>query len=187
MTELVSTQRIVGIGPRLLSAADRLAPLAGTINGMIRPFFAKGGGSIGGAMSVAGGAVRSFNFASPLKTTMSALNQPNVYPVASGLGSWLGGLISREIGQELGGQVGSFLGTAGSAAQKFGVASAFMGILSAYFLEQRGSGLIGRGYEGVKGLTTGAGQNYRLAQDNPDIVPSTMARGVVTAKYGTEF
>ena len=188
MSELVSTTSIVGIGPRLLNAADRIAPLAGTVNGLVKPFFAKGGSSISGAVNVAGAAVKSFNFANPVTTTMSALSQPSVYPIQSGIGGWLGGLIAKEVGQELKGTAGGFLQTAGSAAMKFGTSSAFMGILSGYFLEQRGTGLLGKGYEGVKGLTSGTGgQNYRLAQDNPDIVPSTMSQGVVTTNYSTEW
>jgi hypothetical protein len=119
---------------------------------------------------------------------MAAINQPSVYPIQDGVWSMLGGYLASELGQALGGSVGGFLGTGGSAASKFGVSSAFMGILSAYFLEQSsGSGIIGNVHTGIKGLASGGGQNYRLAQDNPDIVPSTMARGVVTPKYGTEF
>ena len=187
MSELVSTKSIVGIGPRLLNAADRLAPLAGTANGLIGPFMAKGGGSINGAMGLVGSSIKKFNFASPIKTTMAAINQPSVYPIASGLGSWAGGFIANQVGEELKGQIGGFLGTAGSAAMKFGVASAFMGILSAYFLEQEGAGIVGRVSGGIMGLASSGGQNYRLAQDNPDIVPDTMARGVITPLRGTSF
>jgi len=189
MTEqVVSTQKIIGIGPRLLKAVDRLAPLAGTVNGLLKPFMLKGGGSAAGAVSLVGSSIRSFKFASPLTTTMAVLNQPAVYPVQSGVGSWIGGMIAEQIGQELGGQVGGFLKTGGSAAMKFGVSSAFMGILSGYFLEQRGGGgPLGTVATGITGLVGGAGQNFRLAQDNPDIVPSTMTQGVVTPMQGTEY
>ena len=187
MADLVSTEKIIGIGPRLLKAADRLAPLLGTANGLIKPFMAKGGRSASGAMQVVSSSIKSFNFANPITTTISALNQPAVYPIASGIGSWIGGLIASEVGEEIGGQIGGFLKTGGSAAQGFGVASAFMGILSGYFLEQRGGGPLGDISTGVRGLTSGAGQNFRLAQDNPDIVPSTLTQGVVTQSRGTEY
>jgi len=187
MTDLVSEKKILGIGPRLLNAADRLAPLAGTANGLLGPFFKKGGGGVQGAVNLVGKSVKSFNFANPVTTTMSALGQPNVYPIASGITSWIGGLIANEVGKELGGDVGGFLGTAGSAASKFGVSSAFMGMLSSYFLEQTGPGIAETISTGIGGLKGSGSQNYRLAQDNPDVVPSTMSRGVVSTSQGTEY
>lgn len=189
MVDLISEKRILGIGPRLLNAADRLAPLAGTVNGLVKPFFAKGGGGATGAINVVSGAVKSFNFANPLSTTMSALGQPQVYPIASGIVSWIGGEVVKEVGKELGGDVGSFLGTGGSAASKFGVSSAFMGILSGYFLEQRGTGIIGNVSTGVGNLNVGggAGQQYRLAQDNPDVIPDKISRGAVVPSTRTEY
>ena len=187
MGDLINEKRILGIGPRLLNAADRLAPLAGTVNGLVGPFFKKGGGGAQGAIQVVGDSVRGFNFANPLSTTMSALNQPGVYPVSSGIISWIGGEVVKEVGKELGGDVGGFLHTGGSAASKFGVSSAFMGILSAYFLEQRGSGIIGGVSTGIRGIATRAGQNYRLAQDNPDMVPASLSQGVITPIRRTEY
>lgn len=187
MTELISTQKIIGVGPRLLNAADRIAPALGTVNGLVGPFLAKGGGSATGAVSLIGSSLRAFStgIPNPLSTTMSALGQPGVYPIVSGAGAAIAGMITEEVGKEIGGLVGGFLKTGGSAAQKFGVASAFMGIITAYFLEARGGG--SRLFRLGSGIASGAGQNYRLEQDNPDVVPNTMSRGVVSMRGGTSF
>jgi len=189
MSKLVSEKKILGVGPRLLKAADRLAPLAGTANGLLMPFIAKGGGSAAGAVNVIKTGISGFKFRSPIGTTMDAINQPNVYPIASGVGAWVGGLIAEQVGQELGGSVGGFLKTGGGASMKFGVSSAFMGVLSAYFLEQGGGGgILARGVGKVGGLAMGAGQNTRLRQDNPDIVPDTRTSGVISMDIGrTEY
>lgn len=188
MSNLVSESNIIGIGPRMLKAAERLAPLAGTLNGGIKPFYTKGGSSLSGAMNLVGSTVRNFKFANPIQTTMAAANQPQVYPITSGIWSWIGGLIAEQVGQEIKGDIGSFLGTGGRAAMKFGTTSAFMGILSGYFLEQgAGGGIVGDVWTGTKGLAGGGSQNYRLKQDNPDVVPQTMARGIVSPLKGTEY
>jgi len=194
MTEkLISTPSIAGIGPRLLSAADRLAPTAGVLNGLVGPFFKKSGGGLGGATSLIINGVKSFKFASPLATTRSALNQPDVYPIESGVVGIIGGMIADELGKALGGSVGGFLSKAGGASTKFGTSSAFMGTLTAYFLEQGSGGGAAEGIVNVGqrlaggGGTGSGGQDYRLAQDNPNVVPNTMTQGVVSVATGTEF
>jgi len=187
LTDLISEKKILGIGPRLLNAADRLAPLLGTVNGGLRPFMSKGGGGVGGALNVVKTGISNFSFDSPIDTTMAAINQPAVYPIASGVGSWAGGLIASEIGNELGGDIGGFLKTGGSASMKFGVSSIFMGILSAYFLEQKGGGgILSAPMNAIGGYVGGGGQNSRIKQDNPDMIPVRMQRGIVSGYGRTE-
>jgi hypothetical protein len=163
------------------------------LNGLVGPFFKKSGGGIGGAVSTVTNGVKNFKFASPIATTMSAVNQPDVYPIMSGVQSIVGGFIAEEIGKALDGKVGEFMETAGGAATKFGTSSAFMGILTAYFLEQGAGGGAAEGIVNVGqrlaggGGTGSGGQDYRLAQDNPNVVPNTMTQGVVSVATGTEF
>ena len=188
MSKLVNEKRILGIGPRLLSAADKLAPLAGTANGLLRPFLAKGGGSAAGALGVVKSGIRGFKFASPIDTTMSAINDPATYPIVSGIGSWIGGLLAEQVGAELGGQIGDFMKKGGSAAMKFGTSSAFMGVLSAYFLEQgAGAGPLNMGIGAVQSIS--GGFNSRLRQDNPDINVDARQGGVIAmpAYGGVEY
>ena len=194
MTEkLISTPSITGMPGKLLSAADRLAPFAGTLNGLVGPFLKKSGGGLGGAMTTVTDGVKNFKFASPISTTMSAINQPDIYPIMSGVQSIVGGYIAEEIGKAVGGSIGGFMATAGGATQKFGVASAFMGTLTGYFLEQGagggpGEGIVNIGQRAATGnLGGGGGQDYRLSQDNPRVVPNTMSQGVVSTSTGTEW
>ena len=189
MSKLVSEKKVLGIGPRLLKAADRLAPIAGTANGLIRPFMAKGGGSVNGAVSLIGESIKGFKFRNPISTTMDVLNDTSSYTLMSDIVGILGGLVAEQAGQELGGQVGDFLKTGGGAAMKFGTTSAFMNVITGYFLEQGGGGggmiapLAGK----VGGLRSGAGLNSRVAMDNPDRIPDAKTSGLVSPMIGTEF
>lgn len=181
MSTLVSTSKVTGFGSRLLNAADRIAPTAGTVTGIIKPFMAKGGGSIEGAVGVIGSTITGFKFANPLSTTMSALRQPAVYPILDGVKSWLGGLIASEIGDQIGGDMGQVLQKGGSAAMKFGTAAASTSLILSYALEQAaggGPGLLGFASAvdsplGSNFGTTGRKGRRMLRQDNPEVLGRT--------------
>lgn len=189
MSKLISEKKIMGTGPRLLKAADRAAPTLGAVAGLVLPFAAKGGGSMQGAISLIKSSASKFNFTSPLTTIGKALGQPNVYPIQSGVGTWLGGIVASEIGDAVSGDVGDFLKTGGSAMMKFGVSAAFGGVITSFFLEQEGPGMLG-GIAGVgAGLIGAGGGDYtsRIRQDNPDQVQKVTAGGVTNKYQGTEF
>lgn len=187
MSELVSTSRITGIGPRMLSAADRSAPLIGTVAGMWKPL--AGGGGIEGAVSSATAAISQFKFANPIHTTMSALRQPGKYAIYDGVKGWAAGAIAHAFGSELGGDLGDLLKTGGSAAAKFGSAAATTSLVVSYFLEQGAApGLLG-GVTAFAGVGGGGGlrgqgegtQAKRIRQDNPEAVGTVRRQGATSA------
>ncbi len=193
MSDLVSVSKIEGLGPRLLNFANRIAPGAGTLAGTLGPIMSKGGGSFEGGIDAAGRAVKEFGFASPLKTTLSALRKSDVYPVKDGVITWVGGLVANELGKAIGGTAGGLLETGGDATMKFGGAQAGSSLIVSYFLEQGAvgaRGLLKNVNVGGGGGSSTDGRDGRsmIRADNPEVQGTSLPRsGRTTITSGNPF
>lgn len=170
----VSTPTLAG---KALSAGKKLAPIFGVYNGwMSAP--KQGGGNISGQINWIVERLKGFKIADPLITTQIALANPDAYPIASGAGLAVTGVIIEMVGEAIGIPMVKSLG---DIAKSGGISTAANALVASYVYEAvnnpHGGSMGGSGsYAAAGALPTGENaamgaaprQSFVMSYDDPE-------------------
>jgi hypothetical protein len=160
MTKMTTPQ---GVSSKVLQVGNKLAPMLGSIGGWLSAPRAAGGGA-GEQLKWIMGRLGKFKIADPMKTTAMALEQPESYPIASGISLALAGWVFKMAGEAVGGSIGTAGKGMGRMALNGGTALAINSLIASYIY------LAPDNPHPKGGAGYGPGDRHTIDIDNPQVL-----------------